>query len=86
MQAPYLSTTDDHDGLLLHAIYHRPNGWDHRPSETLVPHGESCMWGDYHLLELAVLMQRLASGGDLQWNAPRASAADAADAPGSRSR
>ena len=86
MQAPYLSTAEDHDGLLLHAIYHRPNGWDHRPSETLVPHGESCMWGDYHLLELAVLMQRLASGGDLQWNAPRASAADAADAPGSRSR
>ena len=76
MREPYLSTDEGHDGLLLHAIYHRPNGWDHRPGETLVPHGESCMWGDYHLLELAVLMQRLANGGDLQWNTPRASPDD----------
>jgi hypothetical protein len=73
---PYLSTTEDHEGLLLHAIYHRPNGWDHQPTGTQVPHGESCMWGDYHLLELAVLMQRLANGGELQWNAPRATPAD----------
>src|SRR5690606_34207135 len=28
---PYLATARDHQGLLLHAIYHRPNGWDHVP-------------------------------------------------------
>src|SRR5205823_1745543 len=25
---PYLSTAPQHQGLLLHSIYHRPNGWD----------------------------------------------------------
>jgi hypothetical protein len=34
------------------------------------------MWGDYHLLELAVLVQRLGRGGTLTWLAPRAGAAD----------
>ena len=57
---PYLSTDERHQGLLLHAIYHRPNGWDHVPEGSRIPRGESCMWGDYHLRELALYVQRLA--------------------------
>ncbi|MEZ4701410.1 MAG: hypothetical protein R2834_13825 [Rhodothermales bacterium] len=60
MQAPYLSEDARHEGLLLHAVYHRPNGWDHAPDADGVPRGESCMWGDYHLRELALYVQRLA--------------------------
>jgi len=60
---PYLSTDPNHEGLLLHAVYHRPNGWDYIPPGRKVPCGESCMWGDYHLLELAVLILREAQGG-----------------------
>ena len=74
--APYLSEDPGHQGLLLHAVYHRPNGWDHVPAGSAVPNGEACMWGDYHLLELAVLVQRLGRGGHLTWLAPRAGAAD----------
>lgn len=59
---PYLSTTAEHQGLLLHVVYHRPNGWDHVPEGQTVPCGESCMWGDYHLREAALLVQRLANG------------------------
>jgi hypothetical protein len=55
----YLSTKPDHQGLLLHSIYHRPNGWDHIPAGRKIPCGESSMWGDYHLLELAVYLQRI---------------------------
>ena len=57
---PYLSTAPQHQGLLLHAIYHRPNGWDHVPKGSRIPCGESCMWGDYHLRELALYIGRLA--------------------------
>ena len=59
---PYLSTDKKHQGLLLHSIYHRPNGWDHIPKGRKVPCGESSMWGDYHAMELALLVQRLAAG------------------------
>jgi hypothetical protein len=59
----YLSTSAKHQGLLLHSIYHRPNGWDFVPKGRKVPCGESSMWGDYHLLELGVLIQRLANRG-----------------------
>ncbi len=59
---PYLSTRVSHQGLLLHSVYHRPNGWDHVPRGCKVPCGESSMWGDYHALELALLLQRLADG------------------------
>ena len=31
---PYLSTDPKHQGLLLHSIYHRPNGWDYIPEEV----------------------------------------------------
>jgi hypothetical protein len=59
---PYLSTDKKHQGLLLHSVYHRPNGWDHVPAGRKVPCGESSMWGDYHAMELAVLISRLAQG------------------------
>lgn len=60
LDAPYLSTESQHQGLLLHSIYHQPNGWDHTPAGSKIPYGESCMWGDYHLRELALYVQRLA--------------------------
>ena len=60
LQEPYLSTDPQHEGILLHSIYHRPNGWDHVPPSAKIPHGESSMWGDYHLLEAALLVARLA--------------------------
>ncbi|MCL4534831.1 MAG: glycosyl hydrolase [Bacteroidetes bacterium] len=61
--APYLSEDENHQGLLLHSIYHRPNGWDHVPAGSKIPRGESCMWGDYHLRELALMLWREATGG-----------------------
>lgn len=61
-QEPYLSSDTAHEGLLLHSIYHRPNGWDYIPPERKVPCGEACMWGDYHARELAVLLHRAANG------------------------
>jgi len=57
---PYLSTDPEHQGLLLHSVYHRPNGWDHIPEGRKVPCGESSMWGDYHARELALYLQRIA--------------------------
>jgi hypothetical protein len=57
---PYLSEDGSHQGLLLHAVYHHPNGWDHVPQGKRVPHGEACMWGDYHVRELALYVGRLA--------------------------
>jgi hypothetical protein len=63
LEEPYLSTADAHQGLLLHSVYHRPNGWDHIPAGRKVPCGESGMWGDYHLREAALLAERLIRGG-----------------------
>jgi len=60
LQEPYLATDPAHEGVLLHSIYHRPNGWDFIPPSSKIPCGESCMWGDYHLLEAALLVTRLA--------------------------
>jgi hypothetical protein len=57
--APYLSADVDHQGLVLHSVYHRPNGWDHIPEGRKVPCGESSQWGDYHARELALYVQRL---------------------------
>lgn len=62
LNEPYLSTDDAHEGLLLHSVYHRPRGWDHVPAGQTVPCGESSMWGDYHLREVALYVQRLARG------------------------
>jgi hypothetical protein len=57
----YLSLDESHQGLILHSVYHRPNGWDHIPEGQTVPCGESCMWGDYHAREAALYIQRLAN-------------------------
>jgi hypothetical protein len=55
---PYLSVDLQHQGLILHSIYHRPNGWDHVPPGRSIPCGESSMWGDYHAREAALYVQR----------------------------
>jgi unsaturated chondroitin disaccharide hydrolase len=60
---PYLVTDPAHEGLLLHCVYHRPNGWDYVPPGRNVPCGEASMWGDYHAIELALMIQRSATGG-----------------------
>jgi hypothetical protein len=59
---PYLSTDAKHQGLILHSVYHRPNGWDYIAPGQKVPNGESSMWGDYHARELALLILREARG------------------------
>jgi unsaturated chondroitin disaccharide hydrolase len=59
LEEPYLSTNPAHHGLLLHVVYHWPRGWDHVPAGRRVPVGESAMWGDYHLRELALYLQRI---------------------------
>jgi rhamnogalacturonyl hydrolase YesR len=63
LDEPYLSTSESHQGLLLHSIYHRPNNWDHIPAGKKIPSGESSLWGDYHLLELGILVKRINDGG-----------------------
>jgi hypothetical protein len=60
LDGPYLSADPEHDGLILHSVYHRPNGWDYIPPGRTVPCGESSMWGDYHARELALYIERLA--------------------------
>jgi len=59
---PYLSRKPAHQGLLLHSVYHRPNGWDYILPGQKIPNGESSMWGDYHARELALLLLREAGG------------------------
>lgn len=56
---PYLSTDPNHQGLILHTIYHQPNGWDYVPEGSKIANGESCMWGDYHAREVALYLQRI---------------------------
>jgi hypothetical protein len=63
---PYLSLDPAHEGLILHSIYHRPNGWDYIPPGRRQPCGEASMWGDYHARELAVMLHRLAHGQPAQ--------------------
>jgi hypothetical protein len=57
-QEPYLSVDPAHQGLILHSVYHRPNGWDYAPNGA-VPRGESSMWGDYHARELGLYLRRI---------------------------
>jgi unsaturated chondroitin disaccharide hydrolase len=59
MEEPYLSTDESHHGLLLHSIYHQPNGWDYVPPGSRIACGESSMWGDYHLREAALCLTRM---------------------------
>ncbi|NND04993.1 MAG: glycosyl hydrolase [Saprospiraceae bacterium] len=56
LEEPYLSVDPGHQGLILHSIYHRPNGWDHIPTGKKQPCGESSMWGDYHAMELCLYL------------------------------
>ncbi len=58
---PYLSTNPAHQGLILHSIYHHPNGWDHVPVGQKIPCGESAMWGDYHAREAALYLHKALS-------------------------
>jgi hypothetical protein len=62
LSEPYLSTDPAHQGLILHSLYHRPNGWDFIPPGRCVPCSESSQWGDYHAREAALYVQRLALG------------------------
>lgn len=58
---PYLSSDPAHHGLILHSNYHLPRGWDNIPAGRKIACDESCMWGDYHAREAALLVQRLAN-------------------------
>lgn len=59
LDEPYLSTDPNHQGILLHSVYHWPNGWDHIPNGRKIACNESSMWGDYHFRELALYLQRV---------------------------
>jgi unsaturated chondroitin disaccharide hydrolase len=59
LDEPFLSTKETHQGLLLHSVYHWPNRWDYVPDGSNIPYGESSMWGDYHIRELALYVQKL---------------------------
>lgn len=59
LDEPYLSVNRRHEGLLLHSVYHRPNGWDAVPPGRTVPCGESSLWGDYHIREAALYLRRI---------------------------
>ncbi|MFA5865512.1 MAG: glycosyl hydrolase [Phycisphaerae bacterium] len=59
LDEPYLSLDKNHQGLILHSVYHRPNGWDYVPPDRKVPCGESSMWGDYHAREAVLYIQRI---------------------------
>lgn len=56
---PYVSEDPEHQGLLLHSIYHQPNGWDNVPKGRNVACEESSQWGDYHMRELALYLTRV---------------------------
>ena len=62
LDEPYLSTAPAHEGMLLHSIYHRPNGWDFIPAGSKIPRGESSMWGDYHFRECCLYLQKIIQG------------------------
>ena len=59
LDKPYLSTDNNHQGLILHSIYHQPNGWDHVPEGSKIANGESSMWGDYHAREVVLYLTKL---------------------------
>jgi hypothetical protein len=59
LETPYLSVDPEHQGILLHSVYHRPNGWDNIPEGYKIPCNESSMWGDYHMREAAIFLQRM---------------------------
>jgi unsaturated chondroitin disaccharide hydrolase len=58
----YLSLEPKHEGLILHSVYHRPNGWDNIPEGRKIPCNESSMWGDYHARELMLYLTKINKG------------------------
>ncbi|MCR9064326.1 MAG: glycosyl hydrolase [Cytophagales bacterium] len=62
LSSPYLSEESEHQGILLHSIYHQPNGWDNVPKGQKIACHESSMWGDYHMRELAIQILRMSQG------------------------
>jgi len=64
LDEPYLSTDSAHQGIILHSIYHQPNGWDNVPEGSKIANSESSMWGDYHAREVALYMQRIIDNGE----------------------
>jgi unsaturated chondroitin disaccharide hydrolase len=54
----FLSLSPKHEGLVLHSVYHRPNGWDSIPKGRKIPCEESSMWGDYHARELVLYLTK----------------------------
>ncbi len=65
LREPYLSKNKDHQGLILHSTYHRPNNWDYIPEGQSVPCGESSMWGDYHARELVMYLEHVLRGSNM---------------------
>jgi len=65
LREPYLSVSADHQGLILHSVYHRPNNWDYIPAGAEVPCGESSMWGDYHARELVLYLEHMLRNSSL---------------------
>jgi len=59
LQTPYLSEDPTHHGILLHSIYHQPNGWDYVAKGQKIANGESSMWGDYHMREVAIYLTKI---------------------------
>jgi unsaturated chondroitin disaccharide hydrolase len=59
LNQPYLNSDPGHQGLILHSIYHQPNGWDNLPAGQKIACGESSMWGDYHAREVVLYLQRI---------------------------
>jgi len=62
LDRPYLNSDAGHQGLILHSIYHQPNGWDNVPAGQKIACGESSMWGDYHAREAVLYIQRIING------------------------
>jgi len=50
---PYLSTGEQHQGLILHSVYHRPNGWD------AFPRGDACRCGVFDVGRLSCARGRV---------------------------
>lgn len=59
LEVPYLSVDPEHQGILLHSVYHRPNGWDNIPDGYKIPCNESSMWGDFHMREAALYVSKI---------------------------
>ena len=55
---PYLSREANHQGLLLHTIYHRPRAWDHVPEGSQIPNGEAPTQRSRILEQISLIRKR----------------------------